>query len=54
MKAFNFKPGFGVDDLRSHNFICHFTCYKKSLLESEPALYRDEFNGSQDHDMVYV
>lgn len=52
VKAFNFKPGFGVDDLRSHNFICHFTCYKKSLLESEPALYRDEFNGSQDHDMV--
>lgn len=52
VKAFNFKPGFHVDDLRSHNFICHFTCYKKSLLESEPALYRDEYNGSQDHDMV--
>lgn len=52
VKAFNFKPGFGEDDLRSHNFICHFTCYKKSLLDSEPALYRDEYNGSQDHDMV--
>lgn len=52
MKAFNFKPSFGVDDLRSHNFICHFTCYKKELLESEPCLYRDEYNGSQDHDMV--
>lgn len=52
VKAFNFKPSFGVDDLRSHNFICHFTCYKKELLETEPCLYRDEFNGSQDHDMV--
>lgn len=52
VKAFNFKPSFGVDDLRSHNFICHFTCYKKELLDSEPCLYRDEYNGSQDHDMV--
>ena len=52
VKAFNFKPGFNVDDLRSHNFICHFTCYKKSLADSEPVIYRDEYNGSQDHDMV--
>ena len=27
--AFNLKPGFGKDDLRSHNYICHFTVFSK-------------------------
>lgn len=48
---FNFKPGFGKDELRSHNYICHFTVFKKSLL-NEVGMYRPEFDGSQDHDMV--
>ena len=50
--AFNFKPDFGKYDLRSHNFICHFTVFHKDLLEGETRLYRSEFDGSQDHDMV--
>lgn len=50
--AFNFKPGFGKYDLRSHNYICHFTVFSKSLLEGEKRLYRSEYDGSQDHDMV--
>lgn len=49
---FNFKPGFGKDELRSHNYICHFTCYSRALLESTGAQYRPAFDGSQDHDMV--
>ena len=48
---FNLKPGFSKYDLRSHNYICHFTVFSKSLLEGEE-LYRKEFDGSQDHDMV--
>lgn len=50
--AFNFKPGFGKYDLRSHNFICHFTVFSKELLNGEERFYRSEYDGSQDHDMV--
>lgn len=50
--AFNLKPGFGKDDLRSHNFICHFTVFNKELLKDEKEFYRKDFDGSQDHDMV--
>lgn len=48
---FNLKPGFSKYDLRSHNYICHFTVFSKKLLDEEE-LYRKEFDGSQDHDMV--
>ena len=50
--GFNFKPDFGKDELRSHNFICHFTVFKKSLLKKAGKVYRPAFDGSQDHDMV--
>lgn len=49
---FNLKPGFGKDDLRSHNYICHFTVFSRKLLEGEEKFYRKECDGSQDHDMV--
>lgn len=52
LKQFNFKPGFGADDLRSHNYICHFTVFSKDLLQEESKFYRSNFDGSQDHDMV--
>ena len=52
LKSFNLKPGFGIDDLRSHNYICHFTVFDKNLLLEEKCFYRSEFDGSQDHDMV--
>lgn len=51
-QAFNLKPGFGKYDLRSHNYICHFTVFNKHLLDDEEVLYRKEYDGSQDHDMV--
>lgn len=50
--AFNLKPGFGKDDLRSHNYICHFTVFSKKLLKTQKEFYRKEYDGSQDHDMV--
>lgn len=46
------KNGFGKDELRSHNYICHFVAFKKSLLEGMVELYRSECEGSQDYDMV--
>ena len=49
---FNFKSGFGKDELRSHNYICHFTVFSRELLDQEEVLYRPDFDGSQDHDMV--
>jgi len=46
-----FKPDFAIDNLRANNYICHFTCFKGSLL-SGMELFRKEYDGSQDHDMV--
>lgn len=46
------KNGFGKDELRSHNYICHLVVFKKSLMEGMPELYRPECEGSQDYDMV--
>lgn len=46
------KSGFGKDELRSHNYICHFVVFKRSLLDGMNELYRKECEGSQDYDMV--
>ena len=46
------KSGFGKDELRSHNYICHFVVFDKCLLEGMNELYRRECEGSQDYDMV--
>ncbi len=47
----NFKVDFAPDNLRANNYICHFTVFKKSLLELTGG-FRKEFDGSQDHDLV--
>ena len=47
----NFKPDFSADELRAHNYICHFNVYKTALYH-EVGGYRKEFDGSQDHDIV--
>lgn len=46
-----FKPDFAPDMLCSNNYICHFTVFKKSLLEKTGG-FRSEFDGSQDHDII--
>ena len=46
------KSGFGKDELRSHNYICHFVVFAKNLLDGMSEPYRKECEGSQDYDMV--
>lgn len=47
----HFKPGYGVDNLRANNYICHLTVFRRSLLE-KAGMFRPEYDGSQDHDMI--
>ncbi|MBQ9611511.1 MAG: glycosyltransferase family 2 protein [Lachnospiraceae bacterium] len=47
----HFKPDYAIDNLRANNYICHLSCFDRHLLEGEE-LYRSEFDGSQDHDMI--
>lgn len=47
----HFKPDFAEDNLRSNNYICHFTVFQKELLE-QAGTFRKEFDGSQDHDLI--
>lgn len=46
------KSDFGKDELRSHNYICHFVVFNRNLLIGMSELYRKECEGSQDYDMV--
>lgn len=46
-----YKPDFAPDMLRCNNYICHFTVFKKSLLD-KTGLFNPELDGSQDHDMI--
>ena len=51
MHTLHFKPDYALDTLRANNYICHFSLFKKELLQ-ETELFRREFDGSQDHDMI--
>lgn len=51
MLTMHFKPDYAVDNLRANNYICHFSVFSKKLLEGED-LFRSQFDGSQDHDMI--
>ncbi|MDD3362374.1 MAG: glycosyltransferase [Hespellia sp.] len=46
------KSGFGKYELQSHNYICHFVVFKKTLIDEWNQVYRYECEGSQDYDMV--
>jgi len=46
----HFKPDFSPDLLLSHNYITHFTCFKKELLE-KVGNFNSHFDGSQDYDL---
>ncbi len=46
------KPDFYMDNLRANNYICHFTVFRKTLLEITGG-FRKEYDGSQDHDMIF-
>lgn len=51
MLTLHFKPDYAVDNLRANNYICHFSCFARTLLEGTE-LFRSRFDGSQDHDMI--
>lgn len=51
MLTMHFKPDYAIDNLRANNYICHFSVFAKKLLEGED-LFRSQFDGSQDHDMI--
>lgn len=46
-----FKPDFAIDTLRANNYICHFSVFKKELMEKLGG-FRDEYNGAQDFDII--
>ncbi|MBO5565327.1 MAG: glycosyltransferase family 2 protein [Lachnospiraceae bacterium] len=47
----HFKPDYAIDNLRANNYICHLSCFDRDLLKGEE-LYRSQYDGSQDHDMI--
>ncbi len=51
MLTMHFKPDYAPDNLRANNYICHFSVFKHSLLDGTE-LFRSQFDGSQDHDMI--
>ncbi len=51
MIVLHFKPDFAIDNLRGNNYICHFSAFSRELLD-EAGLFRSEYDGSQDHDMI--
>ncbi len=51
MVTLHFKPDFSIDNLRANNYICHFSCFTRALLD-EAGYFRKQFDGSQDHDMI--
>ena len=46
-----FKPDFAPDTLRSNNYICHFSVFKKELMDKLGG-EKSEFDGSQDYDLI--
>ena len=50
--SYHFKTDFAPDDLRSNNYICHITCFAMKLMDEIDGLFRTEYDGSQDFDLV--
>ncbi len=51
MVTLHFKSDYAQDTLRANNYICHFSVFSKALLQGT-TIFRTEFDGSQDHDMI--
>ena len=47
----HFKPDYAPDTLRANNYICHFSVFKRELLEAA-GNFRSEYDGSQDYDII--
>ncbi len=46
-----FKSDFAPDTLRANNFICHFSVFKKELINKLGG-FRNEYDGAQDYDIL--
>ena len=46
-----FKPSWSPDLLLSYNYICHFSVYRKTMLDTVDG-FRSGFEGSQDYDLL--
>lgn len=49
--TYHLKPDFAPENLRANNYICHFSVFKKELLQ-KAGIFRSCFDGSQDHDII--
>ena len=47
----HFKPDFSLDFLRSNNYICHFSVFKKELMDKLGG-ERSKYDGAQDFDII--
>ena len=47
----HFKPDFAPDTLRANNYICHYSVFKKSLLEKIGG-FSSDYDGAQDFDII--
>ena len=47
----NFKPDYSFDTFTSYNYICHFSIFKKNLMDKLKG-FNSEFDGSQDYDLI--
>ena len=45
-----FKPDFAPDTLRCQNYICHFSIFKKELMDKLEG-FRSKYDGAQDYDI---
>lgn len=50
LNLFNFKLGYGLDELRSHNYICHLAVFNSKLINCT-SIFQNDYEGSQDHDL---
>lgn len=47
----HFKPDFAIDTLRSNNYICHFSVFRRDLMEKLGG-ERSKYDGAQDYDII--
>lgn len=47
----HFKSDFNLDLLRSHNYITHFFCVKKSIMDQVGG-FKERYDGAQDYDLI--
>lgn len=48
----NFKPDYNVDLFRSHNYITHFFCVNKKIIDEVGGMI-PEYDGAQDYDFMF-